>query len=496
MKKIYSILLSVILAAFVTGCGAGSSAAPAGVDKEPSKETVKTEASVSAEASVSSETSTIIEEETPAAPSFTRYDEGFVYTPEGFYLDTSTELKNVVMGIFPLSDTASVFQFSTYDATMDEETPAEYDYVFTFTTEDGKTYTHTEEDQQGEKINISVEFTDNGTPVVKSDFAFSSDFTGSYSPIEGGVDPTPWAIVEYLRYVPGVDLGDFGLNNPYDDIVDSSEAAWLYDITLLREGEYYDRFWVTGDFSAVFEQDEETFKLVAGSVENLLDYTMTYELYDEEEDTYNVYEDKLVGACVLAGSSLIVGQDSEVLIYAPVDLTESISVSSSDTGIVSVNGANITAVAPGEATLTVDYVYGGFKRTQELPVSVLEDNPEIDDTVTEYVDEKYTTYFDKVSQRAVLELCHEDDTWSAEVLWADDAETMHHWSYIGTDDGKGNLTLNGSYYIEKIGAEYTEDQVVFENMGATLTLGDDGCYYWHDDYADAGKDCIFELPEY
>ena len=94
-----------------------------------------------------------------------------------------------------------------------------------------------------------------------------------------------------------------------------------------------------------------------------------------------------------------------------------------------------------------------------------------------------------------MEICYEDGVYSVEILWGDSATTMHHWSYVGTADGKGNLVLNGSCFIENLEDEYSKDEVVFENMGATLTLGSDGCYYWHDDCADAGKDCIFELAE-
>ncbi|MCR4728647.1 MAG: hypothetical protein K5796_08370 [Lachnospiraceae bacterium] len=485
MKKRLSIIVTMILLLVTAaGCGSGGKTTAPASASEPDNKT---------SASVSSSASTVTSADVPAS-NFTDPFEG----ETAVYIGAdNTELKNNVMTVIPVDPKTVVLQFTNYDATSEEEIPEEVTLAFTFTTEDGKGYTHNEEDQNGETHSIFAEVLSDTDIRVTSDYKFAVDFDGVYVHA-GDAEPVyeAWTLVEYLRDIPEVDIDDFGLYNPYDDVVDATEGGWLHDITLLREGEYFGRFLVTGDLSAVFKEEDGSFKLAAGSVESLLNYKDNYEIYNEETDSYDVIEDSLVGVIVMAGTELYEGWDSEVFVYAPVDLTESVTVKSSDESVVSVNGTEIKAVAPGEAVLSVTYVYGGFTKNEEITVTVSDSDPAETHAELEYVDEKYTTYFDRVSERAVLEICHEDDIYGVDILWADDATTLHHWSYVGTADANGNLTLQGTYYIEKCDEEYSKDEVVFENMGATLTLDAEGCYHWHDDYEDAGKDCIFELPEY
>ncbi len=487
MKKRLSIIVTmIILLVTVAGCGSGGKTTTSASAPEPDN---KTSASASVSSSVSASTSA----DTPAND-FADPFEGKITVYHGA---ENSELKNTVMTVLPVDAKNVVIQFKNYDAASEDEIPEEMTLAFAFTTEDGKGYTHNEEDQNGDTHSIFVEVASATDIKVVSDYQFPMDFDGFYYASEDAdVAIEAWALLEYLRAIPEVDVDDFGLYNPYDDIVDATEGGWLHDITLLREGEYFGRFLITGDLSAVFKEEDGSFKLAAGSVENLLNYKDNYEIYNEETDSYDVIEDSLVGAIVMAGTELYEGWDSEVFVYAPVDLTESVTVKSSDESVVSVNGTEIKAVAPGEAVLSVTYVYGGFTKNEEITVTVSDSDPAETHAELEYVDEKYTTYFDRVSERAVLEICHEDDIYGVDILWADDATTLHHWSYVGTADENGNLTLQGTYYIEKCDEEYSKDEVVFENMGATLTLDAEGCYHWHDDYEDAGKDCIFELPEY
>lgn len=178
------------------------------------------------------------------------------------------------------------------------------------------------------------------------------------------------ALVDYLRQIPEANIGDFGTDSSRDEFTDVTEYSAMRELTLLRDGELYARYLIPKDFSAVFKEEGEDYKLIYGTVEKMLDQTSTYTIYNEETGEDEEHEDKIIGATILAGDELEVGMTSEVLIYAPVDLTESITLKSSDESILKVDGANVEAVAPGEVKLTVDFVYGGFKRTDELSVIV------------------------------------------------------------------------------------------------------------------------------
>ena len=300
----------------------------------------------------------------------------------------------------------------------------------------------------------------------------------------------------HLRSISEAGVSDFDINNAGDELEHYLVGGWFHELVLLRDGKILGWFAVADDLSAVCRVNGDNCTLIAGSLENTLKRTQTYTVYNEDEDrTYDLEED-IVSAIVIDGTELTVGTFSEVTVVSPWDsLLESLSVVSSDPGVVEVNGREITAQAPGEAVLTVSYVYGGSPKTDEIPVEVLEEDPDMEYFEAEYIDEKYSTYFDRVSQRATLEICHEDGLYSVDILWSDSATVMHHWSYISTEENNGSLKLNGTYCIETSNYDGTvSTETVFENMGATLTLGDDGCYYWHDDYEDAGKECIFEKP--
>lgn len=314
------------------------------------------------------------------------------------------------------------------------------------------------------------------------------------APAEDSDDKDTARILDYLKSIPEAGVSDFDINNPGDEIEQYLVGGWFHEIIMLRNDRIFGWFAVADDLSAVCRVDEESSTLIAGSLENTLKRTQTYSVYNEEDEQLCEFEEGIVSAIVVDGAELTAGTSSEVTVVSPWEsLLESISVASSNPEAVGVNGTEITALAPGEAVLTVSYVYGGSPKTDEIPIEVIEADPETEYSETEYIDERYTTYHDFVSQRAVLEICHEDDIYSADIIWGDTYNIIHHWSYIATDENNGNLTLNGSYCIETYNDDGTvSNEVVSENIGATLTLGADGYYYWNDEYEDAGKECIFE----
>lgn len=99
--------------------------------------------------------------------------------------------------------------------------------------------------------------------------------------------------------------------------------------------------------------------------------------------------------------------------------------------------------------------------------------------------------------KATMDICFEDGFISVDIMWADDAWTEHHWSYVGNGNPEDTeFTLIGRYTID----HYTNDgffteEIVAENISATLSLGKDNCYYWYDLNEDTDHECVFELPE-
>lgn len=416
----------------------------------------------------------------------------FADAAKGFFGEKSTELINCVMAVYPVEDSKVILQFKYFDATDDQEIPVEATYSYTFTVADKTTLKHTESDQNGDTVNIIVQLSDNGEATVSSDSVALKDIVGNYFPMDGGADVDPRTILEYLRNISAANIGDFGLNNPYDELEEGIHGDWFHELTLIRENQIVEKFLIADDFSAVLRKNGENYSLIYGSMENTVNHVDVFEYYNEEEDIFEEYTMELVYAYVAYGNEMVEGNVTEVCVEAPYDLVDSLTVVTSDESVVEVSENHLTAKNPGEAVITVTFVYGGLSKNCEIPISVVKYDPEVEYLYYEYVDEKYSVYLDRVSMRATLDICFEDDIYGVDILWADGGDTTHHWSYIGTSDEKGNLTLNGSYSIERYEDGEMTEEVVFDNEGATLTLGEDGCYYWHDEYDDAGKNCVFE----
>lgn len=401
MKRIISIITVISLTLALTACGSENAEQPT-----PTVQPTQTEQPTTTEQPAPTAQPTTTEQPTQTEqptltvqPTQTEQPEQLVdFKSEAlsYYSESSTELLNKVMTIYPVNDTMAIFQFSCYDATDDVDMPVEAVYPFTFMRgEDGK-YIHTEKDQSGATVSITATVDDAGDVSIASDFVFPYDITGRYLAGDDAAEIAPSTLVEYLRNVPGAEIDDFGLYNPYDETEETLISGWFHDLTLMREGEIIGRFLIADDLSVVCQLekssddsdmsdvDDLNCRVLAGSFENTLNHEETYEVYNEDEDDFEEFTQFIVYPYVTGGTVMTAGAMERIEVSSPWELTEAVECSSSDESIVAVADGSVMAKAPGEVTLNVTLNYGGAVKEYELTVQVAEADDEALNTVVEY----------------------------------------------------------------------------------------------------------------
>ena len=421
---------------------------------------------------------------------------------KGFVMENSTETKTVYIAIYPIDAVRSIFQFDVVTYKIGDEIPETMNYALCFERQENGDYVFNETDQNGDAVTLTATYIE-GNELMISGSELLSQLTGIFSETDYRCEVADVTVLYFLRNVPEAGIGDFALYSPMDEIECYIAGNWYIYCNLYSEGEFMYSFLVAKDFSVIINMTSSPKEVIYGSLENTLNATHTYQVYNEDEELITV-EEPLVGPVVYNGTTMNVGSTEEVFIAAPYDLTRSLEIESGNTDVVTVDGTAITAVAPGTATLTITADYCGTVKDFNLDIEVIEEDTsiEIDENEeyadSEFVDPKYSTYFDSTSMRATMDVCFEDGLISVDILWADDAYTEHHWSYVGSDEEYQSVYyLNGRYTIDTYSDDgsFTEE-VVAENIDATLTRGMNDCFYWYDCFEETDHGCIFELPEY
>lgn len=420
-------------------------------------------------------------------------------TSVGYVMENSTLTQSVYASVYPVDESISIIQFDVVNTPVGEEFPESMTYALDFVKQSNGDFLFTDTDQNGDSVSLSASFLKDGGLMISGE-EFLTDVIGVYDATPEVCDVADVTVLYFLRNVPATGIGDFAVYSPMDEIVNYIAGDWFIYSNLYSEGEFMYSFLVAKDFSVIIDMSIPGGEVIYGSLDNTLNATHTYDVYNEDNELVTI-EEALVSPVVYNGTTMTEGSTEEVFLAAPYDLTRSISISSDNTDVVVSDGFAITAVAPGTAKLTVTADYCGVVKDYELNIEVVPfeelGDPE-DSADAEYNNPKYLTYFDKVSMRATMDVCFEDGYISVDILWADDAYTEHHWSYVGLDAAdEGVYHLNGRYTIDT----YTDDgffseEVIANNIDATLTLCDDGCYYWYDYNEDTDHECIFELPEF
>lgn len=312
--------------------------------------------------------------------------------------DGESGAESTVLAVFSLEDDGAILEFRHIDAT-DADMPAETTYVFMCERTDIGRYDHTETDQNGDEVNVIAMLDNTGVMNVAVNCEFPVDITGSYVPEKGEPEVSTGVLLEYLRSIPGAEIGDFGLYNPYDEVEETLVSGWIHDLTLVREGEIFARFIVTDDFSLAgklvkrgeLSNMADAYTLdcipVAGSFESILNHVETYEIYNETGKTYETYEQPLVYPYVTGGPEMVAGTEHRLGIEMPWDLLEAYEYGSSDESIAEFLGSTIIANAPGETVLNITLYYGGCVKDYEIPVKVVEAEEDELNTEVEEVNE-------------------------------------------------------------------------------------------------------------
>lgn len=405
----------------------------------------------------------------------------FTTADRAFCRDDSTELFNICLGVFPVNDTVAVLQFAFYDATDDVEIPVEKYYAFTCTLNDKAAY-------RSDEAGIAAVIDKDGNVTVSADDAKYKDIEGRYYGAGDPGMPNCNTIVEYLRNIPAAGIGDFGKGED-DEVEESITGAWFHDVMLFRNGELFKNFLATDDMTGFCEVKGETCELIYGNMDSTLEQINypDFELDEDEEyddlGEYEYFEMPVVYPYVFGGNELEVGATSFVDLSTPYGLPFILTVSSADESIVSVNETVITAMAEGETELHVSVDYAGSKKEYVIPVVTAIYDNEMISIIAEYDDPSTTSWFDVISQRATMRLKIEDDLYNGDIYWADSADTLHHWSFIGMPDPDDEFLVNlsGWYAIENYDSEGNCTVLEYEDdVYTTLTYEDTGFLRWYD----------------
>lgn len=420
---------------------------------------------------------------------------------KGFVMENSTETKRVYIAMYPVDEINTIFQFDVVTADYGVDFPEKMTYALNFVKQENGDYVFSESDQNGDIVGLTATYIEGGELMVSGE-EFLSSLIGIYGETDERCEIADVTVLYFLRAVPATGIGDFALYSPMDEIECYVAGDWFTYCNLYSEGEFMYSFLVAKDFSVIIDMSYPQGEVIYGSLDNTLNATHTYEIYDENDELVTV-EEPHVMPIVYGGTTMAVGTSEEVFIAAPYDLTRSVTIVSDNTDVVTVDGTAITALSPGKATLTVTADYCGTVKDFKLEIEVVEnsfadsyDDDEFSDS--EFTDPKYATYYDLTSMRATMELCCEDGLISVDILWADDAYTEHHWSYIGPDDAtEGVYYVNGRYTIDTYSDDGSfSEEVIAEDITATITMADDGYIYWYDNFEETDHDCVFELPEF
>jgi hypothetical protein len=188
-------------------------------------------------------------------------------------------------------------------------------------------------------------------------FIISPD--GHYDFIEGSIEVSDSASIAILEHLPTAatslnrNNGEYTINFP-DALIDD----WFYtvDATFNDSGETLAKFLIAKDLSAVFRVDDDIEPvMIYGTAQNMMEgYVMEPVYYDEDsEEDGPMYEPRqLVDLYLPGGVYMKPGATDTLMATIPYDLPYTITASSEDENIVTVDAnGNVTAVSVGEAVI-------------------------------------------------------------------------------------------------------------------------------------------------
>ncbi|MBP1591255.1 MAG: hypothetical protein ILP22_04365 [Oscillospiraceae bacterium] len=492
MKKIFLLVVLLIMAAGFAGCRKESTESPSPTEAAAPATKPTEVPSPTAAASDETPSPTAEPTEIPTPTEIILPDNAgdFKTSSMAFYWDESSERHNILAYIFPVDNNRAVIQLSSLEAPEDEEIGSETNCSLTLELINKAMYRN---DESG--ITLFIDNENNVTLTAENEKY--SLYEGSFSPL----DSTGWAtddtILEFLRNIPGSGIGDFGRTGNKDEVEECFTDEWFHELRLLRDGELYAAYAATEDMTAICRLNGEKCELIYGSMASTLEKTNIFDFIggDENGEDYYFFEQPIVYPCIQNGTYMYVGMSDSVVVNAALDMTESISVTSSDENVIKAEGAEVTATGAGEAVLDVELVYGGCTKQYTIEVTVTEEYPEMTDEIAEYQDQDLIELIDTVTYKYTMSIYNDEGFYSVDIISVVSPDTYRHWSYYGEEDSSDPsvIDLIGSCTLEtyNVDGSYSEE-TEFEGMAATVTRNSDGSYLWYDSYANEGEMSVFK----
>ncbi|MBO4415265.1 MAG: hypothetical protein J5824_04695 [Lachnospiraceae bacterium] len=491
MKKILLLWILLIMVIVPTGCQKENpeTSSPAGT-AAPTATTAPTEAIAPTEAP--SPTATVAPTEIPTPTEIVLPDNAgdFKTSSRAFFWDNSSERHNIMVYIFPLNDKKAVIQLSSLEAPEDEEIGSETNCSLTFELINKAMYWN---DESGITL-----FVDNENKVtLTAENEQYSLYEGSFSPLDATGWVTDTTVLEFLRNIPESGIGDFGRNGGKDEVEECYTDDWFHELILFRDGNLYATYVATEDMTAICRLNGEKCELIYGSMASTLEKTNIFDFIggDENSEDYYFFEQPIVYPCIQNGTYMYVGMSDSVVVNAALDMTESISITSSDENVIKAEGTEVTATGAGEAVLDVELVYGGCTKQYTIEVTVMEEDPEMTDEIAEYQDQDLIELIDTVTYKYTMSIYNDEGFYSVDIISVVSPDTYRHWSYYGEEDPSDPSVINliGSCTLETYNMDGSfSEETEFEGVAATVTRNSDGSYLWYDSYANEGEMSVFK----
>ncbi|HWP52301.1 MAG TPA: Ig-like domain-containing protein [Clostridia bacterium] len=237
---------------------------------------------------------------------------------------------------------------------------------------------------KAENVQITFNLND-GKVSVKQTGKLPVNVSGTYHFVNSYINVTEEAAIEILEQLPTAATSLNHNNGEYKlSLAQEMVDGWFYDVkaNFVDTNALIAEFYIASDMSAVYRVDTDSSILIWGSAEPLLDATYPIDAESllgttstaSNSDTSNAITDKMelsanYVSVTLPNDAIAIENSAPITIKVPGALDYTFKCQSSNTKIAKVdNKGVITAVAHGEAVITVTVMIDGAQRPFALAI--------------------------------------------------------------------------------------------------------------------------------